>query len=230
MNLRRMTLLAVATVALAGCATKPQAPVDLRPAALSGGEQRVGVALSKPPKPSLALPGADCLLCIIAAQAANISLGKHVDTLTMDEWAPLKSQLAAALRKKGAKVQVIPEEIDVTALPDASGSGENLAGKNFSSFKQKYNVDKLVVVQVDQVGFMRTYASYFPTSDPKGVIRGSGYMVNLATNAYDWYKPFHVVKSSEGAWDEPMKFPGLTNAYYQALEQGKDELLKPLSQ
>jgi hypothetical protein len=36
-----------------------------------------------------------------------------------------------------------------------------------------------------------------------------------------------VQKATDGDWDEPPKFPGLTNAYFQAVEQFKDGAKKP---
>jgi hypothetical protein len=228
----KLALLVVVTTLLAACASKPQLPVQLAPDVLSGSSKdRVGVALTKVPKPALYLPGADCLLCIIAAQSMNAPLGKHVDTLTVDDLPPLKEQIAAALRKKGVAAQVIAEEIDVSKLADvpASDTEPNRARKDFAPLKQKYGVDKLVVIQVTQVGIQRNYSAYFPTSDPKGVLNGVGYMVNLSRNSYDWYLPVNIQKSADGAWDEPAKYPGLTNAYFQTLELARDSFLKPFS-
>src|SRR5438105_4512456 len=44
------------------------------------------------------------------------------------------------------------------------------------------------------------------------------------------YEDLQELKNADKAWDEPPKFPGLTNAYYQALELGKDQFRKALSQ
>ena len=52
-------------------------------------------------------------------------------------------------------------------------------------------------------------------------------MVNLKTNAYEWYSPIDINKAA-AMWDQPPKFPDLTNAYFQAIELGKDAVLKPL--
>jgi hypothetical protein len=52
-------------------------------------------------------------------------------------------------------------------------------------------------------------------------------VVNLKTNAYEWFMPVNILKSAEQKWDEPPKYPGLTNAYFQALELGRDSFLKP---
>lgn len=230
MDFKKYSLVALlaASTFLAGCATKPQAPVSLTDGALAGGNQRVGVVVAKLPKPGLSLPGADCLLCIMAATAANSTLGKHAETLTLDEFTAVRNQLATALRKKGSQVQVISEELDLQGLPEAA-AGEGLPKRNFAALKQKFGVDKLLVVQLDMVGFERNYAAYFPTTPPRGVLKGAGYMVNLSTNTYEWYLPVNVMKGVEGAWDEPAQFPGLTNAFYQVIETGKDRLVEPFA-
>lgn len=221
------------SLVLGACATRVQLPVELSPAAMAPSPQeRVGVAMAKLPKAGLSLPGADCLLCIMAAQGMNSALGKHTDTLGPEDLLPLKDEIAVALRKKGLTPVVIAEEIEVAKLADAPlpDSVPNAVGKDFAPFKQKYGVTKLIVVQVNQLGFERTYASYFPTGDPKGVVRGVGYMVDLSKNTYVWYRPISVLKAADGAWDEPTKFPGLTNAYFQAMENARSMVLQPFSQ
>jgi hypothetical protein len=61
------------------------------------------------------------------------------------------------------------------------------------------------------------------------MLSGVGYMVNLSRNSYDWYLPVHIQKSADGVWDEPAKYPGLTNAYFQTLELARDSFLKPFA-
>jgi hypothetical protein len=61
------------------------------------------------------------------------------------------------------------------------------------------------------------------------LLQGVGYIVNLKNNTYEWYLPVLVTKAADQNWDEPPKFPGLTNAYFQALEIGKDSFLRPLA-
>lgn len=230
MSLRTLLLAAAAgsVLLLSGCAGKPQLPVDLNANAI-GTQSRIGIAMPALPKAEVHLPGADCLLCILAARGMNSSLSTHAESLGQEDLPSLKDKAAEMLRKKGATVVVIAEPLDLKALGDAPAAGDNLARKNFMPLKAKYNVDKLLVIDINTLGFHRTYASYFPTSDPKGLLRGTGYMVNLSTNAYEWYAPVDIYKSAEGAWDEPPRFPGLSNAYFQAIELGKDGFLKPLA-
>ena len=110
-------------------------------------------------------------------------------------------------------------------LPNFSSNAANATKKDFHGFQQKYAIDKLLVIDITTLGMLRNYSGYIPTSDPKGVLQGSGYLVNLKTNVYEWYLPVNVTKSAIGKWDEPPKFPGLTNAYFQAMEEGKDSFL-----
>ena len=224
MNLRRVVPAVALGLLLAGCATKPQDPIQLAPAAPTG---RVGVVMTKLPAIDTQFPGAGCLLCIAAASLANSALTTHARTLSAEDLPQLKTEVAGLLRKKGADVVVIDEQLDLASLADNPSKGPNMAPKNFAALQKKFQVDKLVVLDISAIGFLRTYSAYVPTSDPKGLLRGTGYMVNLGTNAYEWYLPVDVTRSADKVWDEPPKFPGLTNAYYQTIEAGKDSFLKP---
>lgn len=227
----RSILLAAAIAAsftLAGCATmqqqpRPHADLTRPPQALAG--QRVGVALVSLPKPGVSVPGAGCLLCVAAAMTANSGLARLAESLGLDEFRPVRQGLVAALRAKGMDAVVIDEEIDLTALPDSGGNGRDGPQKDFSAIARKYGLHKLLVVQLDRVGFERTYSAYIPRSDPRAVLAGNARLINLQTNRYEWYKPVHASRQADGRWDED-RYPGLTNAYYQVLEMGKDDLVE----
>jgi hypothetical protein len=227
MKLFRAISAVLAAVSLSACVTAPQLPVALNAAALSPSEGKVGVVMTALPKVDTSFPGADCLLCIAFASAANSTLTDHVRTLKHEDLPDLKKQAAALIAKKGANSTVINEELKLDALANFSTEQPNFARKDFRPLREKHGVDRLVVINLDNVGVLRTYASYVPTSDPKAIVKGVAYMVNLKTNALEWYAPIDVTKSA-AVWDQPPKFPDVTNAYYQALELSKDSVLKPL--
>ncbi|MBI4998879.1 MAG: hypothetical protein HZA64_01190 [Rhodocyclales bacterium] len=180
------------------------------------------------PKLDTQIPGASCLVCLATATLANADLTTHAQTLPHDDLTSMKETVAKHLRAKGADALVIDEYIDLDALPSFDGGGENIAKKDFTAVGKKYNINRLLVIEMKALGFIRTYSAYIPTSDPKAYLNGNGYLVDMKTNAYDWYLPVVVTKSADGKWDEPPTFPGLTNAYFQAVEIAKDTLLKPI--
>lgn len=227
MNNTKYLALAAAAWVLTGCASKPQLPVSMSGQDDWAKAGPVGVVLGTVPAPNTYFPGASCLLCLGFAEMANSSLSTHTKTLSKDEFEPLKADIAAALRKKGADVVVFDDQLAIDALPKAA-STENGPPKDFASLKAKYPVKRLLVIQVDTLGYERTYSSYIPTSDPKAFVKAQGFLVDMDDNHYHWYQPVQIRRAAEGTWDESPGFPGLTNAYYQAVEQAKDELLEPL--
>jgi hypothetical protein len=212
---------------LIGCVTTPQAPIALSGDAIARHDGRVGVVMSALPNVDTSFPGADCLLCLGVASAANSALTSHTHTLGTDEVRSYKANLIDALRKKGFDVTDIPGPLDLGKLPSAHEKAPGHATKDFTSLKARFGVDRLYVLEVTQLGFERSYAAYVPTSDPQAIVRGQAYLIDLSSNAYDWYQPVKVTTTAEGKWDEPPAFPGLTNAYYQAIEKARDLYLGP---
>jgi len=222
-------LLAVVAL-LGGCAGTPQVPLPVSKDFTASKTTRVGVAMTPLPTVDTYLPGADCLLCMAAASVMNSSLTAHMKTLPHEDLPQLKAEIAALLHGKGLTATVVEEPVDVKALPGFGSKKPNFAAKDFSSLKAKFNVDKLVVIDINALGAWRTYSAYVPTSDPKAVLQGTGYIVDLSNNALEWYLRVNILKSAEQSWDEPPKFPGLTNAYFQVLEIGKDTFKQPFEQ
>lgn len=229
MNIRIVLILTAVTVFFTGCATVRQDPVNLNPAAVSSKAGRIGVAMVSLPQLGTQFPGAGCLLCLATASIANSALTNHAKKLSYEDLPKLKHDVAELLRKRGADVTVIEEDFKPDLLPDSGVKAQNIAAKDFSSLREKHGIDKLLVIDISALGFIRTYSAYIPTSDPKSWLQGAGYIVNLKNNAYEWYLPVAVTRSASEKWDEPPEFPGLTNAYYQTLEIGRESFLHPFA-
>lgn len=225
MRIHIAALVTSLAIVLTGCATR-QAALALDQGALNSKSGKVGIAMAPLPKPDTFFPGADCLLCVAAANAMNSSLTQHTRALPTDEFAALQQELALLVKKKGATPELIKEPVDLASLPTFSASGTNVAYKDFTALRTKYGIDKLLVVQVFSLGYTRSYASYFPTSEPKATIQSVGSLIDLRTNTYEWFLPVSALKAADGEWDEAPKYPGLTNAYYQAIESHRDQLTK----
>ena len=92
----------------------------------------------------------------------------------------------------------------------------------------QYGIDHLLLVETGGMGFERPFSAYVPTAEPRAWVAGSVTMIKLPENRLEWYEPVQIRKSADGAWDEPPSFPGLTSAYYQAIEEFKDRVLVDL--
>ena len=219
--------LAMLTVLLVGCASAPQSPIDVSKNLPSIRTAKLGVAMTVIPTADTAFPGASCLLCLATASIGNKALTTHVQTLPSSDLASLKGEMVKLLVAKGFDATAIDDPLVVDNLPNASGKDLNHAKRDFSSLKAKYKVDKLLVIAIASLGVHRNYSSYIPTGNPMAVVSGEGYLVNLNSNVLEWYLPINISKGADGNWDEAPKFPGLTNAYFQAIELGKEAIKKP---
>lgn len=226
MKLRMAAVTFFVSIILGGCASPPQKPIEVSGALFVANAGKVGVAVGQIPKVDTQFPGADCLLCLAAASVGNSKLTDHVRTLSTEDVPKIKDDLVRVLRARGVDAVLIAAPIDIEKLAEPSVKGDNVARRDFASLKSKLGVDKLLVVETTAVGVWRNYSAYIPTEDPKAVFIASGYLVNLSSNVYEWYLPVKVIRSADQQWDEPPKFPGITNAYFQAIETGKDELLQ----
>ncbi|WP_051294109.1 hypothetical protein [Pseudoduganella violaceinigra] len=230
MKFRFGLVVAAAAALLAGCASAPpQAPVSMGFRTFATPGLRIGVAMSKLPTVDTSFPGAAWPLSHAAAAVANASLTAHTRTLPADDLARLKGDIAQALKRKGQVPVVIDEPIAVEQLPEASSPARNAARRDYTAFQARYQLDKLLVLELTEVGITRPYSSYVPTGEPKGIVSGVVYIVNFKDNSYDWYLPVLGQKSALGNWDEPPAFPGLSNAYFQAVEEARQAILRPLA-
>lgn len=225
-RIKAMILVIIATVVLAGCGVTPPPVTSLKSnffSAQSIAKTRVGVHLIVA-RADTHLVGAGCLLCIAAASAANSSLTKHIRTLSADDLKDIDDKIVAELVEKGMQIKLIERMPSFENLAKFSND-HNYAKKDYRVFKEQFDIDKLIVIDITRVGAYRTYANYFPTSDPQGSVAGSIYMIDLETNRYEMYKPIDNNITTDGEWDEPPTFPGVTNTYYQAIEKTKAQIL-----
>ena len=214
---------------LIGCAGTPQQPVDVSESFWQNPDKKVGIVMSAIPKANVHLPGAACLLCIAVAEAANSSISKQVESFGTESLDELPKVLSETLHQNQIPFVVINEPVIESSLPKFRSKEPNTPKRDFSEYKSNHDITHLLVVDVKQVGIIRNYANYIPTSDPQAIFNALSYLVDLNNNTYTWYKPVNIRKSVSDGWDEPPAFPGLTNAYYQAIELGKESIVTPLA-
>jgi hypothetical protein len=156
-------------------------------------------------------------------------LTNHVHVLSPREMPALKERAASLVGARGAAPVMLADALDLEALPDFGGEAPGAARKDFRSLKEPQHLDKLLVIQIDALGIERGYqADCVADAEPRAIFDGAVYLVDLKTNALQWYHPVHVARDIDGNWDAWPKYPHLDTAFFRALQQGKDELLRPL--
>lgn len=226
-HVRLWTFLISALVLLTGCATPRQEPINLSADFFKSGAGKIGIAMPEAPKPDTYFPGADCLLCVAAASVNHRSLTTEVQSWPTDEFQSLKREMHALLKSQGQHAVLIEEPLKLQDLPDRKEAAPGQARKDFSSLQQRAGIDRLLVIQLRQVGVLRQHSAYFPTGPAVATLAAEAYLVDLPSHQLAWYETVDISRNAEGNWDEAPKFPGLTNAYFQILELSKDQIKRP---
>ncbi len=214
----------VTIAVLVGCASTPIQPRQLGDSFYAQKSQKVGIYVTYPDKVKMHLPGATCLLCLAAAAAANSDASAQMAKLSPDEFSKISEIIAEKITEKDMTPVVITDENFLKTLKRVKVKDTNYAKKDFRPVKRAHGVDAVIVIQIEALGAERTYSGYAPTGAPQGFVKGTAYAVNLDTNAYEMYQPLDQRVAVKGEWKEPPEFPGLTNAYYQAVEAVKDQV------
>lgn len=207
-----------------GCAATPQSNVNFTPDYWEAPSRKIGVYVSSIPEVKGHLSGAGCLLCLATASAINASLAKHMELQSNEDLNDLRNLLVDAIESNGAEVVLIEQPIDFKKLPKNSSKEVNATKHSFKNVGIAHKVDQVLVVDLHAIGTMRDFANYVPVGDPYAIFRGLMYTVDIPTNTYVFYEPINIKKYSETPWKED-GYPGITNAYYTALEQGKAAIL-----
>lgn len=226
MKIIKLLVASLLTVLLVACGTTPQTSVQLKKEVLTP-NKRIGILVHEIPKPTTQIVGASCLLCYGVAAAANATLDKHLATLPISDLDSTKNLVLEGYKGKANSVEFVTiTESELKKLKKFKNE-LGYAEKDYRIFKELKNIDILVVLQYRAHGAYRGYSAYVPVTDPLGFVLGVVYSIDLETNQYLQYLELEQKIAVDGEWDEPsQQFPGVTNAYYQAVELTKASINK----
>ncbi|WP_207262358.1 hypothetical protein [Pseudomonas sp. GW101-3H06] len=220
-----LTLLACLT--LTGCA-HVQPPVPLDKQFWDAREPTIGVAITVVPPPVLALTGNQGLLDYAINKGVNSKLSDNVEQWQVRDLTTLPDVIVAKLQAKGYKVKRIDEPVDLKVYKETSFR-EGYMTRDLTPVKATHGVDRLLLVNVYATGATRSYYGFVPTSVPMAQVGGQGMVVDLADNKLLWFKPFVVTQAAQGEWDEPT-YTNLSNAFYQAVDNSRQQMITPFAQ
>jgi len=233
-NKRKLSLILLILLFLVGCvAMVPK--IDVDPKFWADKEQVIGVAIAKLPTPASLKSGNQGLLDVLINEANASDLDKHLASLDISSVNQLNEKVVTYLTSKNIKAVKIDSAIDIKALPELNeeqrANKPHIALHDYTSLKEQYHVDKLLVITVVNVGTMRSYYGFIPTSAPVGSCSINGKIINLSNNELEWNQTTtQNVPSADANWDTPPEFPGLTKAVFSAYEQTQQMLINQFMQ
>ena len=155
----------------------------------------------------------------------NTSLTSHIQTLSVNDLENLDTELAKLLSNHSADVRLIKSTIDIEKLENFETEALNFSDKDHRPLRATLGIDKLAYINIYTAGSTRQYNAYVPIGPPTGSLYGRVYLIDLKTNKYDLYDELSFKINVHGEWDEPPAFPGVTNAFYQAIESARNNVL-----
>jgi hypothetical protein len=228
MNLFKLLTSCLVGIALIGCAAKPIAPTPLNKNFYGDKTSKISIIVASPAKVDTYLDGAGCLLCYATAAAANSSLTAHMQTLPTTDFTSIDAEILKVLQSKGKVAELSKAPANLEKLKSFKSKEDGFADVDYRPLKDTLKADKLLLVHISRLGASRAYSGYIPTGAPIGTVGGTILIVDLTTNKLELYMPIKTEMPVQGNWDEPKTFPGVTNAYYQAIEFAKKFVLTQL--
>ncbi|CRL50815.1 MULTISPECIES: hypothetical protein [Pseudomonas] len=220
-------LTVLACLTLTGCA-HVQPPVPLDQQFWDAKEPTIGVAITVVPEPVLALTGNQGIIDYAINKGVNSKLSDNVEKWQVSDLKTLPDVIVAKLQAKGYKAKRINEPVDLKAYKETSFR-EGYMTRDMTPVKNAYGVDRLLLVNVYATGATRSYYSVVPTSVPMAQVGGQGMVIDLADNKLLWFKPFVATQAAQGEWDEPT-YANLSNAFYQAMDNSRQQMITPFAQ
>tara|TARA_B100000700_G_C14893090_1_gene783676 strand:- start:256 stop:957 length:702 start_codon:yes stop_codon:yes gene_type:complete len=221
----KITVITALTFLLAACGSTPQPTVALESNNV-GVDKTVVFAYVGPEDESgtTHIYGASCLLCYGVAAGLTSSLDTHLEsTVDASEMEAIRDLVISEYREHNSDVSVVTLNTEIKKLKKFKGE-LGFAPKDFRPLAETLNADVLVLLELTEHGAYRSFSGYVPNGDPQGYVHGLLSTIDLKTNAYIQYLVIDEKVQPEGEWDEPTTFPGVTNAYYQAVENVKQKL------
>jgi len=231
-------VLLVAGVLASGCATGPQ-KIAADDRLWKDTTSVVGVAVAKLPTGQGYKAGAQGLLDVAINNAVSGGLDGHLATTDLSGFNRLADNITAKLLERGLNAKRLPDPVDPAAFaaikaPKRTASKKTdkrteeprvaQADRDYSGLTAAYQIDKLLLVYLDQAGTIRPYYGFIPLGPPAGHAVGKGQLIDLKTHALQWNTPASATVAVSGEWDTPPAY----GAVDQALDAAIGEVMRQI--
>lgn len=208
---------------LSGCATQQEFAVTQE--FWSNKSARIGVVVAVLPTARSIKMGQQETFDLTRNDPASQDLERFLAGIDLKGINQVADGMVEYLNKHGHLARRIPGYLDLKKLPafNKANNGKAIyAHEDYWVNKDKWHVEKAVVLIVNEAGISRTYHAGNLTGEPNGYAQITGKIVNLATNQLEWNKTVtQSIPVDDEGWDAPPKYPSLTRAINSAYAQAR---------
>lgn len=217
-------LIVLVFLALIGCVSN----TPLNSAFLDEKGKTIGVAFVQLPPVGAHKEGGTGLLDMALNEALAVPLQKHLNEFDISEFKNINEGMKTKLESMGMTVNLISDYISVEGLP----KDEDTKNVDYSSIKEQYDVDYLMLLSVEKIGTVREYAmGIIPKGKPDAICVGKGRLINLYTNELYWEYEMserEAVIEIERPWNTPPDYSNLDVALNMAISNSINVIVNNL--
>jgi hypothetical protein len=215
---------------LSACATVGES-VPMKNEFWSQTDRSVSVALAKLPDTQPHRAGAQGLLDMAINEAMADELSKALKTITLtDSYGEARSEVVKRMQEKGLKASFVDKPLDVSALQEFRTEDKNrtYALLDYRPLKAEFGSDRLLVFTVVQVGTIRSYYGFIPTSRPSAILNARGELIDLQTNEVLWRDTTSNSAQIDDPWDQPPDFKNVDAAVRKVIADARKAMVEKL--
>lgn len=187
-------------------------------------KQKIDVAQAKLPKATLYQQGQQGLLDVVVSGVVSNKFDNYLKTVDVKQISSLSPEFTKALKARGIPAEVYSQPINLSNLNSSGKDAKGYATKNFTALSGRLNADKILLVDVQQLGALRNYYGPIPLGAPKAVCKLEGQLIELKTNKILWRYTSSVTVPVTGEWDQAPNYPNFNTAIEKAMQVAKQEL------
>lgn len=209
----RIFLVALSLLFIAGCSSSRK-NIKLNDEFWQNNKNhKIVIAKVKKPKAGLTKTGSQGILDFAINSAVTNSFDKHLTNYADLNWYDqMPNKFASGLNERNITAQIYP-----TALKDSK-----LKNTNFV-FEMEGN--KLLTIELENIGAIRNYYSVIPTGAPKAYCVIKGELIDQTDKKVLWRHIMTVEEPVQGEWDQPPYYPNFNKALAHATTLAQEEII-----
>ena len=191
----------------------------------------IGVAVAPLPQAGTYKAGAQGMLDLAINESMSQDPTAHLQKFDAGSFRQTQVRLIEKLTARGLTVKAIQVPIDPKQYPELSGAadGKRVADHDYTALHRSLGIDRLLLVQLAQVGTRRNYYGFIPTSAPSALARVTAQMIDLKTGTLLWSTASQRACAIATPWDEPPGYVNVDRAIVAAMNSAGSDVINDLA-